>query len=35
LRRFTRASMDVEPEWRRPSDTLTTGHPKGAPRVGR
>ncbi len=30
LRRFTRGSMDVEPEWRRPSGVLTTGYlPEG------
>lgn len=26
LRRFTRGSMDVEPEWRKPSDSLRTGY---------
>jgi hydrogenase small subunit len=30
LRRFTRGSMDHEPEWRRPADELVTGYqPKG------
>jgi hydrogenase small subunit len=26
LRRFTRGSMDVEPDWRKPADSLTTGY---------
>ena len=30
LRRFTRGSMDVEPEWRKPGELLTTGYtPRG------
>jgi hydrogenase small subunit len=33
LRRFTRGSMDVEPEWRRPTEALTTGYrPNAKPR---
>ena len=29
LRRFTVGSMDHEPDWRRPGDTLTTGYSPG------
>lgn len=36
LRRFTRGSMDVEPEWRKPSDSLATGYrPQGGDDNGR
>ncbi|HYX92729.1 MAG TPA: hypothetical protein VE782_14290 [Myxococcaceae bacterium] len=35
LRRFTRGSMDVEPEWRKPSQVLTTGYrPQAEPTGG-
>ena len=38
LRNFTQSSLDKEPRWRGPSDTLTTGYQPttyGAPAAGR
>lgn len=35
LRSFTRASLDKEPRWRRPGDTLETGYAPPAPTTGK